>query len=208
MQPMLPVRRWHVHERHGPGTQSEAIASMHGHDFMGASSGSPAAKQSKTRQRTWTAQGIISHDQGEEGHCMGARLRGRKATQRSKKGSPWSHKPPLLNGRFGNCKIWGVQGNSPTLCQPFANPSPTFCQPFANLFCQRLSNPLFPWTPGTRLETRVNGFLGSEKVLGKGSEEGFSEGFWEGGCYGPYSKKGFWEGFSEGVLRRGLPEGA
>ena len=51
----------------------------------------------------------------------------------------------------------------PTLCQPFANPSPTFHQPFANLFCQPLSNPLFPWTLGTRLdtETRVNGFLAS-----------------------------------------------
>ena len=66
---------------------------------------------------------------------------------------------------------WRVQGNPPTLCQPFANPSPTHRQPFANpsptsrqpfasLFCQPLSNPLFPWTPGTRLETRVNGFLG------------------------------------------------
>ena len=68
-----------------------------------------------------------------------------------------------LNGRLGNSEIGGVQGNpltlrqpfanpSPTLCQPFANPSPTFYQPFANLFCQPLSNPLFPWTPGTRLD--------------------------------------------------------
>ena len=44
----------------------------------------------------------------------------------------------------------------PTLRQPCANPSPTLRQPFANLFCQPLSNPLSPWTPGTRLETRVN----------------------------------------------------
>ena len=58
---------------------------------------------------------------------------------------------------------WRVQGNPPslsanplpTLRQPFANPLPTFA---ANLFCEPLSNPLFPWTPGTRLETRVNGF--------------------------------------------------
>ena len=63
---------------------------------------------------------------------------------------------------------WRVQGNpsptlrqpfadpSPTLRRPFANPSPTFRQPFANLFCQPLSKPLFPWTPGAGLETRVN----------------------------------------------------
>ena len=55
-----------------------------------------------------------------------------------------------------NCR---VQGNPPTLRQPFANPSPTFRQPFANLFCQPLSKPLFLWTPGTGLETRVNVFL-------------------------------------------------
>ena len=47
---------------------------------------------------------------------------------------------------------WRVQGNPPTLRQPFP---PTFS---ANLFCQPLSKPLFPWTPGTGLETRVNGF--------------------------------------------------
>ena len=63
---------------------------------------------------------------------------------------------------------WRVQGNPLTLRQPFANPSPTPRQPFANplptfsanLFCQPLSNPLFPWTPGTRLETLVKAFLG------------------------------------------------
>ena len=49
---------------------------------------------------------------------------------------------------------WRVQGNPLT-----ANPSPTFRQPFADLLCQPLSKPLFPWAPGTRLETRVNGFL-------------------------------------------------
>ena len=48
-------------------------------------------------------------------------------------------------------RSWRVQGNPPTLCQPFANLSPTLLptprQPFANPFCQPLSNPLFPWTP-------------------------------------------------------------
>ena len=43
---------------------------------------------------------------------------------------------------------WRVQGNLPTLCQPFANPSPTLCQPFANLspiLCQPfLPTPLQP----------------------------------------------------------------
>ena len=49
-----------------------------------------------------------------------------------------------------------VQGNSlPTLRQCCANPSPTFRQPFANIFCQPLSELLFPWAPITRLETRV-----------------------------------------------------
>ena len=48
---------------------------------------------------------------------------------------------------------------SPTPRQPFANPLPALRQTFANLFCQPLSNPLFLWAPGTRLETRVNGFL-------------------------------------------------
>ena len=87
---------------------------------------------------------------------------------------PWSHKPSLLNGRLDNCKIGGCKETcqpfanpSPTLCQPCANPSPTFRQPFANLFCQPLSNPLFPWTLGTRLETWINGFseLGSQHQL-------------------------------------------
>ena len=83
---------------------------------------------------------------------------------------PWSHKPVSLNGRLGNSENWGgarkSANPSPTLCQPFANPSPTFRQLFANLFCQPLSNPLFPWTPGTRLETLVNCFLvgGKEKA--------------------------------------------
>ena len=53
---------------------------------------------------------------------------------------------------------------SPSLRQAFANPSPTLRQPFLptlcfNLFCQPLSKPLFPWAPGTRLGTRVNGFF-------------------------------------------------
>ena len=61
-----------------------------------------------------------------------------------------------LNGRLENCKMGGCK----EIRQPFANPSPTFRQPFANLFCQPLSKTLFPWTPGTGLETRVSGFLG------------------------------------------------
>ena len=61
-----------------------------------------------------------------------------------------------LNGCLGNSEIGGCK----EIHQPFADPSPTFRQPFANLLCQPLSNPLFPWTPSTRLETRVNGFLG------------------------------------------------
>ena len=79
----------------------------------------------------------------------------------------WSHKPVSLNGRLGNSEIGGCkepfanplptlrQPCAPTLRQPFANLSPTLCRPF----CQPLSDLLFPWTPGTRLETRVNGFL-------------------------------------------------
>ena len=72
-----------------------------------------------------------------------------------------------LNGRLENCKIGGCK----EIRQPFANPSPTPCQPFANLsptlcqpFCQPLSKPLFPWTPGTRLETWANGFLVKERA--------------------------------------------
>ena len=41
--------------------------------------------------------------------------------------NPRSHKPALLNGRFGNGK---VANPLPTLRQPFANLSPTLCQPF------------------------------------------------------------------------------
>ena len=69
---------------------------------------------------------------------------------------------------------WRLQGNPLTLRQPLANPVPPLCQPLANLsptssanlFCQPLlPTPLkphpFPWTPGTRLEMLVNGFLGT-----------------------------------------------
>ena len=49
---------------------------------------------------------------------------------------------------------------------------------------------------------------GSEKVLGRVLGKGSQKGSEKGVCYGFYSKKGFWEGFSEGVLRRGFPEGA
>ena len=48
-----------------------------------------------------------------------------------------------------------------------ANPVLTLSKPFAKLFCQPLSNPLFPWTPGTRLETRVNGFLVNYTTISK-----------------------------------------
>ena len=51
-------------------------------------------------------------------------------------------KPSLLNGRLENCRIGG-------------------CKALRQPFCQPLSSPLFPWTPGTRLETRVNGPCGS-----------------------------------------------
>ena len=67
------------------------------------------------------------------------------------------NKPMSLNGRLGNSETGGCKeirqpfaNPSPTPRQPFASPSPTFGQPFANPFCQPLSNPLFPWTPGTR----------------------------------------------------------
>ena len=42
---------------------------------------------------------------------------------RTFKHDPWSHKPALLDKRFGNCKVGGCK----TLRQPFC------CQPFANL---------------------------------------------------------------------------
>ena len=42
------------------------------------------------------------------------------------RGTPWRHKPALLNGRFGNCKIGGCKETR----QPFANLSPTLRQPF------------------------------------------------------------------------------
>ena len=79
---------------------------------------------------------------------------------------PWSHKPTLLNGRFGNCEVGGARKPFadfvPTLRQRFlptfsANLSPTF----ANLFCQPLSKLIHLWAPITHSEARVNGFLGS-----------------------------------------------
>ena len=86
---------------------------------------------------------------------------------------PWSHKPTLLNGRFGNCKIGGCKearqpfaNSSPTLCQPFANPSPTF-RPFANLFCQRQPTPLqapLSVDPRHAVETWVNGRLFGQRL--------------------------------------------
>ena len=47
---------------------------------------------------------------------------------------------------------WRVQGNPPTLRQPFANPLPTFS-------ANPSPAPPFPWTPDTGLETRISGFL-------------------------------------------------
>ena len=61
---------------------------------------------------------------------------------------PWSHKPGLLNGRLGNCKIGGCEKTRqpfanplPTLRQPCANPSPTLRQPFANPLPTFSANP-------------------------------------------------------------------
>ena len=54
-----------------------------------------------------------------------------------------------------------LQGNPLTLCQPFANLSPTRRQPLLPTPLQ----PLFPKIPGTRLETRVNGFLDSVQSM-------------------------------------------
>ena len=71
--------------------------------------------------------------------------------------------PSLRNSEIGGCKETLCQpfaNPSPTLRQPFANPLPTFRQPFANLFCQPLSKPLFPWTPGTGSETQISSLLG------------------------------------------------
>ena len=64
--------------------------------------------------------------------------------------------PLFWTGALGIAKL---EGNCKETRQPFANPLPTFRQPFANLFCQPLSKPLFPWTPGAGLEMQVNGFL-------------------------------------------------
>ena len=55
---------------------------------------------------------------------------------------------------------WRVQGNPPTLRQPFANPLPTFS-------ANPSPTPIFPWTPGTGLETRVSGLLDSFQDLGR-----------------------------------------
>ena len=64
---------------------------------------------------------------------------------------------------------------------------------------------------GARLRGRAatqHSKKGSERVLGrvlgKGSQKGSEKGAW----YGFHSKKGSEKGFSEGVLRRGFPEGA
>ena len=62
---------------------------------------------------------------------------------------------PFFHGvtnKVWELQSWRVQGNLlPTFRQPFAH--------FSNLFCQPLSKPLFwTWTPGTGLETWVNGF--------------------------------------------------
>ena len=61
---------------------------------------------------------------------------------------------------FRELQDWRVQVN----LQPFANPSPTLCQPFAanplpTFAANPSPSPFFAWTPGTRFETRFNGFL-------------------------------------------------
>ena len=72
---------------------------------------------------------------------------------------PWSHKPALLNGRFGNCNVGGCKKT----CLPFANPLLTLREPFLpTLYQPLLPTPLqapLSVDPGTRLETRVSGFL-------------------------------------------------
>ena len=65
----------------------------------------------------------------------------------------WSHKPRLLNGRLGKCKIGGCKK---TFCQPFASPSPTFRQPFANLFCQPHLQPPLSMDPRRGLSGPLN----------------------------------------------------
>ena len=152
---------------------------------------------------------------GEVGPANLARESGvRELSGKESETEPRSHKPPLPNGRFGNCNM---QGNSPTLRQPFANPSPTFRRPFANPFCQPLANPLFPWTPGTRLETRVNGFLAEfanplrlgnpvAKALNRGSRTRFRTPSLWFGLSGQVKRPGNRQfrklmGFSHGSLR-------
>ena len=49
---------------------------------------------------------------------------------------------------------------------------------------------------------------GSEKVLRRFLGKGCQKGSEKGACSVFCSKKWFWEGLSEGVLRRGFPEGA
>ena len=74
--------------------------------------------------------------------------------------------PCLLTGALGIPKLEGARKSanpSPTLCQPCANPSPTLRQPFTNPSPNSSANPSpspsFCGPPGTRLETRANGFL-------------------------------------------------
>ena len=45
--------------------------------------------------------------------------------------SPWSHKPALLNGRFGNCKIGAVQVNPKLQINPVLPPHGVRVEKFA-----------------------------------------------------------------------------
>ena len=67
----------------------------------------------------------------------------------------------------------------------------------------------FPLVARLRGRTATqHSWKGSEKVLGSVLGKGSQKGTEKGAGHGFYSEKGFREGFSEGVLRRGLPEGA
>ena len=151
-------------------------------------------------------------------------LRGRTARQRSKKGS----EKVLEIICFGGYRPYPGRANpvktrlSPS--DPFAH-DPIYPVPkYWNLQCIKrvifdTKNhhwiswiSWFSWFPvwigGQLVLQTQRSKKGSEKVLervlGKGSQKGSEKGV----CYGFHSRKGFWEGFSEGVLRRGFPEGA
>ena len=84
---------------------------------------------------------------------------------------------------------WSVQGNPPTLCQPFANLSPTLCQPFLPTSLQA------PLSADPRRGFRNAGFGSGQEVCfglsrpdpGRNARE--QDGTWRG-----------WDGLLEGTL--------